>query len=209
MRTLRIVGGLVLAMLTAVPALAWQDLVVPRGFRPYQGKPDWHGPNGQAGNRGKRPHIGQWLRKHLNMPETQQLQALHDDPEFQKLPPEQQQHLIDRLHEFNELPPQQRQRMLARMDAFNHLTPEQQHQAREIFGQIRQLPDERRQQFRKGIRQLADAPPEQRASLLDSNDFQNNYTDHERDLMRQIVQLNILPPKGAPEPPPGPPPDKR
>ncbi|HVP42455.1 MAG TPA: DUF3106 domain-containing protein [Terriglobales bacterium] len=204
MQRLKIIGGLLLAALTAVPALAWQEMAgPPRRFRPFQGKgPGWMGPGGQR----RGPHIGQWLKKNQGLPMDQQEQKLRDDPEFQKLPPEQQQHLIERLHHFNNLPPQQRQRMLSRMDAFEHLTPEQQQQARQIFTQIRQLPDERRQPFRKGMRQLADAPAEQRGTLLDSPEFRSAYTDNERDLMRQIVKLDILPPKGAPEnPPPGPP----
>jgi hypothetical protein len=206
---MHIIGVLALAAVTAAPAFAWQDMVMPRDFRPFQGKaPDWRGPGGEKGQR-RGPHIGQWLRKNQNLSLDQQVQALRDDPEFQKLPQQQQQHLIDRLHQFNTLPPQQRQRMLTRMDAFEHLTPEQQHQAREIFGQIRQLPDARRQEFRKGIHQLADAPPEQRATMLESPDFRNNYTDNERDLMRQIVKLDILPPRGGPDGPPPPPPDKR
>ncbi len=203
MRRLKIIGGLFLATLVAVPALA-QDIVgPPRGFRPFQGKgPAWRGPGGQR----RAPHIGQWLKKNQDLPVDQQEQKLRDDPDFQKLPPQQQQHLIDRLHQFNSLSPQQRQRMLTRMDAFEHLTPEQQQQARQIFGEVRQMPEDRRQQFRKGIRQLADASAEQRTAMLDSPEFRNAYNDKERDLMGQIVKLNILPPKGAPEPPPGPPP---
>ena len=199
MRGISIVGLLVLAAVAAAPAFAQDMVLPPHNFRPFQGKPpDWRGPGGPSGDKGqKRPHIGQWLKKHQNLTVDQQEQALRSDPEFQKLPAQQQQHLIDRLHEFNDLPPQQRQRMLTRMDAFEHLTPEQQKQAREIFGQVRQLPDDRRQMFRRGVRQLADAPAEQRATILESPDFHNNYSDNERDLMRQIVQLNILPPKGG------------
>lgn len=212
MNRTRVLCGVLVALLMSAPAFAWQALAgPPRGFHPYQGQgkgaPDWRGPAGGHGQR--RPHIGQWLRKNQNLPMDQQERALRSDPEFQKLPSQQQQHLIERLHEFNNLPPQKRERMLARMDTFEHLSPEQQHQARQIFGQVRQMPPERREQFRKGIRQLADAPAEQRTGMLDSQDFQNNYTDNERGLMRQIVQLNILPPKAAPEPPAGPPPDKR
>ncbi len=195
--------------MTALPAFAQDMVLPPHSMRPFQGgPPNWRGPGGEKGqHQGQRrgPHIGQWLKRNQNLTEAQQEQKLRDDPEFQKLPPQQQQHLVERLHQFNSLPPQQRQRMLTRMDAFEHLTPEQQQQARQIFGQVKQLPEDRRQGFRKGIRQLADAPAEQRQSLLDSNDFRNNYTDNERDLMQQIMKLNILPPKGAPEPPP----DKR
>lgn len=209
MRRIPIVGIVALAAMVALPALAQDMVLPPHNMRPFQGgPPDWRGPGGNrggaGGNRGQHggPHIGQWLKKNQNLTAAQQEEKLREDPDFQKLPPQQQQHLIDRLHEFNSLPPQQRQRMLTRMDAFEHLTPEQQQHARQIFGQIRQLPDNRRQEFRKGIRQLADAPAEQRQAILDSDEFRNNYTDNERDLMQQVVKLNILPAKSAPEPPP-------
>lgn len=203
MRSVHIIRMLVLAAVAALPALSQEMVRPPRNLRPFQGKgPQWRG--GPGGQR-RGPHIGQWLKKNQNLTVNQQEQALKDDPEFQKLPPQQQQHLIDRLHQFNNLSPEERQKMLMRMDLFEHLTPEQQKQARDIFGQVRQMPEERRQQFRKGVRQLADAPAEQRQAMLDSQEFRSTYRDNERDLMRQIVQLNILPPKGAPEPPP----DKR
>ncbi|HYX69616.1 MAG TPA: DUF3106 domain-containing protein [Terriglobales bacterium] len=206
---MHIIEVLLLAFIVAAaaPAAAWQELVgPPRKFRPFQGKgPDWRGPDGNRGQQ-RRPHIGQWLKRNQKLPANQQEQALRSDPEFQKLPPEQQQRLVDRLHQFNSLSPQQRERMLSRMDAFEHLPPEKQQQARQMFGQIRQMPEDRRQLFRKGIHQLADAPAEQRQAILDSPDFRNNYTDNERDLMQQIVKLDILPPKGGPD---GPPPDKK
>ncbi len=201
--------ALATAAMAATPVMAWQRVGGPGGFAPYQGR----GPGGgdQGGRRGPReshPHIGQWLQKNRNLTPEQQEKALAADPDFQKLPPERQQHLIERLRQFNSLPSDKRQRMLARMDAFEHLTPEQQQQARQIFAQVRQMPDERRQQFRKGMRQLADMPPEQRHAALDSPEFRNNYTDNERNLMRQVVQLNILSTQGGPDGPP-PPPEKR
>lgn len=203
MRSFRmIIGWLALAVLAMTAAAAQEMVRPPRNLRPFQG------PQFRGGQR-RGPHIGQWLKRNQNLPVVQQEQKLRDDPEFQKLPPQQQEHLLDRLRQFNSLPPNQRQRMLSRMDAFEHLTPQQQQQAREIFGQVRQMPEDRRQQFRKGIRQLADAPAEQRAAMLDSQEFRSSYSDNERDLMRQIVKLDILPPKGGPEPAPGPPPQPK
>ena len=210
MKRIRIIGVVALAAMVAVPAVALQEIGAPprpRNFRPFQGKPpDWRGPGGDKNQpRRNRPHIGQWLKKNQNLPVDQQEQALRSDPEFQKLPAQQQQHLLDRLHQFNSLPPNQRQRMLSRMDAFEHLTPEQQQQARQIFGQVRQMPEDRRQSFRKGLRQLADMPPDQRQAALDSPAFRKNFSDEERGLMRQVVDLNVLPERGAPENAPAPP----
>ena len=87
------------------------------------------------------PHIGQWLKKNQNLTVNQQEQALKDDPEFQKLPPQQQQHLIDRLHQFNNLSPEERQKMLMRMDLFEHLTPEQRDIFTSVYEGVLQLKD--------------------------------------------------------------------
>lgn len=147
------------------------------------------------------PHIGQWLKKIQNLSPEEQEKALANDPEFQKLPPEQQNQLRERLRHFNSLPPEKRQRILERMDAFEHLTPEQQQQARQIFGQVRQLPDDRRHEFRKGMRKLAGMNPDQRLAAIDSPEFRGAYSDDERNLMRQVVKLNILPQHPAPDGP--------
>ena len=207
MKKVHIFGVVALAASCALPVAA-QDFggYRPPTFGPMQTKPpDWRANNQKKNQKG--PHIGQWLQKNQSLPVDQQVQQLQNDPDFQKLPQPQQQRLLDRLKQFNALPPNQRQRMLTRMDAFEHLTPEQQQQARQIFTQVRQMPDDRRQLFRAGTRQLADAPADQRQAMLDSPEFRARYTDNERGLMRQIVQLDILPPKA--EPPNGSPPDRR
>ena len=179
-----------------------------------QQQPSWRGPGipPQGARKGpqKHPHIGQWLKKHQGLSLADQEKALTSDPDFQNLPQDKQDHLKERLREFNNLPPDQRQRILQRMDAFEHLTPEQQDQARQIFTRVRQMPDEQRKHFREGMRQLADAKPEQRQNLVDSSDLRSRYTDEERGLMKQFVNLNVLPDRNEPEPPPaGPPPQPR
>ncbi len=211
MKRAHIVGALALAAAIALPASAQDFGNFRPKFGPMQTKPpEWRGggPNNQKRNQ-NRPHIGQWLQKNQNLPVDQQVQSLQNDPDFQKLSQQQQQRLLDRLKQFNALPPTQRQRMLTRMDAFEHLTPEQQNQARQIFTQVRQMPDDRRQLFRRATRQLADAPADQRQAMLDSPEFRATHTDNERDLMRQIVKLDVLPPKGEGQNPPPPPPDRR
>ncbi len=182
---------------------------------PQAQQPTYRGPGGPPQGRGpmrKRggPHIGQWLKKNQNLSLQDQEKALANDPEFQKLPPDKQDHFKERLRDFNNLTPEQRQRILQRMDAFEHLTPDQQEQARKIWGQVRQMPDGQRRHFRQGMRELAGAKPEERAALLDSPDFHSKYTDEERGLMKQFVELNVLPDRNEPDPTPaGPPPQPR
>ncbi len=189
MRMLALVG----AMLCALPSPA----------APFQGRGMGGPPGGGPGmRRGQdHPHIGQWLKKNQNLSPEEQEKKLTSDPEFQKLPPQKQNKLLERLRQFNSLPPDQRKRIVHRMDRFEHLTPEQQEQARQIFDRVRQMPDDRRQQFRQGMRQLVDLPPDKRLAAIDSPDFRGRYNDEERGLMRQVVNLNVLP-EHAEAPPP-------
>ncbi len=183
-----------------------------------QQQPTWRGPGGPAPSgrpqqqqQRKRmgPHISQWLKKNQHLSLQDQEKALANDPEFQKLPPDKQDHFKGLLRDFNSKPPEQRERMLQRMDRFEHLTPEQQDQARKIWMQVRQMAEDQRRHFRQGMRQLTETSPEQRQNMIDSEDFRSRYTDEERGLMKQFVDLNVLPERNEPEPPQGPPPQPR
>jgi len=199
------------------PPPPWLERTQGRGPGPGRGpgqggRPEWRRGGPPGASEADHPHISQWLRKHQDLTPEQQDEALASDPEFQKLPPERQKQLRERLRKFNLLPPEKRNRILGRMDAFEHLTPEQQEQARQIFGQVRQMPEERRRLFRRAMRQLTDVDPEQRLATIDSPEFRSQYSDEERGLMRQVVNLGVLPPKrpvpGGEQGPPSPRPDR-
>src|SRR3954470_1834102 len=107
---------------------------------------------GQAKPGGR--HIGDWLRRNKNLPPTQQLRALENDPDFKKLPEEQQARLRERLQQFNSMPPDQQQRVLQRMDKWEHMSPEEKQKARSLWDRIRTFPDERRGMVRRAFHSL-------------------------------------------------------
>ena len=146
-------------------------------------------------------HAGDWLRRYKDLPPEEQEHALQNDPAFRRLPPAQQQRLRQRLQRFSSLPPDEQLRVLNRMETWEHLTREQKQQARQIFAEMRELPPARRDQVRQAIRELRAMPPDQREHEIDSDQYRNRFTDHERDMIRGITRLPLAPPEGVP---PGP-----
>ena len=142
-------------------------------------------------------HAGDWLRRYKDLPPDQQRQALENDPDFKKLPPHRQAQLLQRLQNFSSLPPRQQQRILNRMETWEHLTPEQKRQRNQLNRQIRELPLERRLLLIKTIRGMRDLTPEQREQLLNSNDFKEMFSDHERDLLGGAARLPLAPADGG------------
>jgi len=135
-------------------------------------------------------HGGDWLRQHQGMSPQEQQRALHNDPNFQRLPPERQQRLEQRLQNFDKLPPQQRERVLNRMETFEHLPPPEQQRIRSMYSQMRELPDDRRQEVRQAARRLRNMPPEARERALNSPEFRNRFSDQEQGLVRGLSNLN-------------------
>jgi hypothetical protein len=144
-------------------------------------------------------HAGDWLRRYRNLPPDQQRQALEKDPDFQKLPPHRQAQLLQEQQRFLSLPPQKQERILNRMEIREHLTPEQRRQRNQLNQQIRGLPLERRQAVIKAIRGMRDLTPEQREQLVNSDDFKDRFSDHERDLLSGAARLPLAPNDGAPQ----------
>ncbi len=159
----------------------------------------------QAGPRHQQQgHVGDWLRRHKDLPPAEQERALENEPGFRHLPPERQQQLRERLQRFSSLPPQQQQRILNNMDRWAHLTPEQKQQARQVYGQMQQLPPERRHMVNTAIRDLRAMPPEQREQVINSDRFKAMFSPQERDIMRGAGRLPLAAPDGGrgEEPPP-------
>ena len=142
---------------------------------------------------GPGPHRGDWLRKYMALPPEQQEKQLEQDPSFRSLPSEKQNHLLDRLRNFNSQPPEKKAKILDRMETFEHMTPEQQTAARNLFQRYRSLPDDQRSKVSQAYRRLRGMPPQARNQLLSSDEFRNDFTDDERDLLRGMTDLNVEP----------------
>lgn len=155
----------------------------------------------QSGGNGQRvqgPHMGDWLRSNQGKSFAQQKKALENDPDFKKLPPERQQELQQRLEKFNSLPPDQQQRILERIDKFNRMTPQQKAQARALLDRMRALPEERRELVRQQIHALVGMNPGQRQHFMSSDQFNQQYTPDEREMMTRALELNDQVPAPAP-----------
>ena len=191
---------------SAMPALAWfprwqhasapspprqsAPASVPRSVPPSNnaGSPEFH-------LNGPGPHRGDWLRKYMKLPPSQQERQLQQDPSFRTLPPERQNHLLDRLRSFNSQSPQKKAQILNRMETFEHMTPQQQQAARNLFDRYHNLPDDQKSKVSQAYRRLRGMPPAARNELLNSDEFRNNYTDDERDLLRGMTDLDVSPTK--------------
>ncbi len=79
------------------------------------------------------------------------------------------------------------------METFEHMTPEQQTAARNLFQRYRNLPDDQRSKVSQAYRRLRGMPPQARSQLLNSDEFRNDFTDDERDLLRGMTDLNVEP----------------
>ena len=143
--------------------------------------------------KGPGPHRGEWLRQYGNLPPGEQEQQLQRDPAFRSLPPEKQNQLLNRLRHFDNQPPEKKQQILNRMETFEHMTPEQQSAARNLFQRYRGLPEDQRNKVSQGYRRLRGMPPDAQQRLLNSDEFRNNYTDDERELMKGMTVLNLPP----------------
>jgi hypothetical protein len=193
-------------MLTAIPALCtspvWQGRGGSHAPQVRQGAPKTGpAPVPQAGAQqsytfhpqGPGPHRGDWLRKYMTLPPHQQEQQLRRDPGFQSLSPERQNHLLDRLRNFNSQSPEKKAQILNRMETFEHMSPQQQQQARNLFNQYRNLPDDQKDKVSQAYRRLRGMPPSARSDLLNSDEFKNNYTSEQRDLLKGMTDLNMNP----------------
>lgn len=159
----------------------------------HQGSPSQNNSQPNYHLNGPGPHRGDWLRKYGSLPPSQQEKQLRSDPNFRSLPPQRQDQLVNRLREFNSRPPEQKQQILNRMETFEHMSPQQQQQARNLFNQYHSLPEDQRNRISQAYRRLRGMPPSARNDLLNSDEFKNNYTPEQRDLLRGMTDLNLGP----------------
>src|SRR6185437_9134044 len=143
--------------------------------------------------KGPGPHRGDWLRKYMVLPPSEQEQQLQNDPAFRSLPPERQNKLLDRLRKFNSQPPEKKAQILNRMETFEHMTPQQQQQARNLFSRYRSLSEDQKSKVSQAYRELRGMSPSARDQALNSDEYRNNFTDEERELLRGMADLNVGP----------------
>jgi len=186
-------------LLAGTPVLAQHAVVRPRPqlkSPPKVGKSPQQQQQQQESRQAQRVaqnHLGDWLRRYKDLPPDRQRKALENDPDFQKLPPHRQAQLLQQQQRFLSLPVRQQERTLSRMETWEHLTPEQKRQRTQLNQEIRQLPPPRRQLLVKAIRDMRDLTPEQREHRVNSDDFKNMFSDHERELLGGASRLPLAP----------------
>lgn len=146
-------------------------------------------------------HSGQWLSQHRGESPEQQRQALRNDRDFRRLPPDRQQKFEQRLQRFNSLPPERQERVLQRMETWEHLTQQQKQTFRNTESQFRSLPPDRRQAVKNAIESLRAMPPQARQRAIESGRF-NQFSPQERQVLNDAAQLPLAPADSAPQPEP-------
>lgn len=149
--------------------------------QPYRGMP------GSAS--ASREHLPDWFRQHENLPLAEQQRALRTEPGFSRLPPAEQQRLYQRLQQLDAMPPAQRERTLARMEALERMSPEQRQRVRMAMQQVTAMPPDRQRMLRKAFRDLSQLSPAERKSMLNSPEFQQQFSNQERQTLGTLLTM--------------------
>jgi hypothetical protein len=134
-------------------------------------------------------HLADWLQTHQHLAPADQQKALQQEPGFKSLPPAQQQRLITRLQDLNNKTPEQRQRTLNRVEMWERMSPAQKQQVTNSTAQLRALPPDRQVPLRRAFRDLRDLPPEQRQQMLNSSEFQGQFSAQERGILGNLLTV--------------------
>jgi len=163
-------------------------LVLPLAASTCFARPAPQGPRPRFENN-QQAHLGTWLQRHGNLPPEQQERALQSEPGFNRLPPETQQKLLNRLRQINRMPPNQRQRTVDHIEALERLSPQMRQQVRASFQDFHALPEDRQRMVRKAFRDLREYPPEQRQAMMNSGQFDAQFTSQERSILGNILAV--------------------
>ncbi len=159
--------------------------------RPMQSRPHGYAPGNAYGNPPGRggQHLGAWMQNHQGQSFASQEESLRHEQGFSRLPQQQQQRLIDRLHQLDAMPPEQRQRMIGRNENFERLSPERRQAFLGSTQELRAMDPARNQQVRGAFRVLRDMPPQQRERVLNSPAYRSMYSDHERQILGNLLSV--------------------
>ena len=150
--------------------------------------------NGNLGTANQQ-HLGGWLQSHSGQSFASQEQSLRQEPGFSRLPQPQQQRLIDRLHQLDTMPPQRRERTLGRIENLERLSPDRRQQVRDSAQELSAMPEQRKQQIRSAFRSLRELPPEERQQQLASPAMRGQYTEHERQILGNLLSVEPYQPQ--------------
>jgi hypothetical protein len=93
------------------------------------------------------------------------------------------------------MPPEQRQRWLGRNENMERLSPERRQAVRGSAQEWRDMDPARKQEVRGAFRVLRDMPPEQRDHVLNSPAYRSMYSDHERQVLGNLLSVEPYTPR--------------
>ena len=124
-----------------------------------------------------------------------------------KLPPERKRQVEERLRKYNQLSPEEKDRLNRELTAFRRLPADRQEAARRTFRRFAMTPAERRPMLRAEFQSLQRMKEPERRARLQSEEFRNQYSPAEQQLLEDMTHSMALPhppetaPKSDPEVP--------
>jgi hypothetical protein len=73
------------------------------------------------------------------------------------------------------------------IEALERLSPQMRQQVHTSMQQFRALPEDRQRLVKKAFRDLREYPPEQRTAMMNSGQFQSQFTPQERSILGNIL----------------------
>lgn len=146
----------------------------------------------------RRPPRGQlpanWMERVQKMSPQEQERFLANNRRFRSLPPERQAQIRARLKQWNSLTPQQQQALIRRERILRRLTPDQRREVRlVIMPQWAQLPPARRVVLVRKLQQLQGLSDQERQKRLDDQQFLQDLSPREQDLLKELAKLKVGP----------------
>jgi Protein of unknown function (DUF3106) len=197
-------GAAFAALFSAAPALA--RLRGPQPAPPAALKPNRAPFHPTAKPPGKvapeKEHLQQWMERHKDLPLSEQLHELENEPGFKLYDPQTQQRMRDRLIQLNNMPPQQRDRILERNEILERMTAPQRQQYRAAVQSFAALPPDRRRMMATAILHLREMSPEQREAVVNSDPrFKAQFSESERATLTNLLTGEPYPIAKGPEAP--------
>jgi hypothetical protein len=126
---------------------------------------------------------------HLVMERLSRMTPEERDRLLANMSPKRRMLLEDRLGKYTRMPTEAKQRLREEYDSFHQLPPEKQDEVRKLYKQFSELPDDRRRTLRRELVRLRNMPEQRRAGRMQSERFQSEYSESERALLTNLVEI--------------------
>jgi hypothetical protein len=100
--------------------------------------------------------------------------------QLQKMTPEEREKALSKL------PPERRQQVDKQLDRLDQLTPEQRQQLDQRFEKLQSFPPARQRAVRQEVQSLRAMPFSERQNRLHSEEFKQQFSPEEQDLIRGV-----------------------